>query len=399
MYFKTIDNLSLTVIKKGFWPHLFKSRFNDYLNGKNKKEYEKELKEKIFNNFNYSLTENAYPFNLGKNIEQYIIWVKNNNEDINKIKNIVDYSFPHQDYLIYLNKPENRSIQSILHYHILIKNQSHSKLIKTIIFNRHGNRFPITKIKFFEKIMNGDEKHNEDANLLPIGFTNSFNLGKELKEYYNNNNVICFSSPYQRCQDTIQSIMDGLNINEKINIENDLKFTTKNLILDITDEDLDIFYNKYIPILRIMEQILKIESKIAYTSNDKINNLYKFYEYYSSIICYSDLGIDIDKYIPKKFNKEFNETTKIVLNTLFDKYQNLINDYLEEILNKYINLNNNLILCSTHDNLVFILAKYIAKKNNINDLLELPDYLSTVRIEIWDNMIRIYYNNYYIGIL
>ncbi len=65
---------------------------------------------------------------------------------------------------------------------------------------------------------------------------------------------------------------------------------------------------------------------------------------------------------------------------------------LQHIIESVNNYDKKLILCSSHDSLISIIAKYYAIDNNIYDDLELPHYLSNVRIEQWsDNIIRIFY--------
>jgi hypothetical protein len=76
----------------------------------------------------------------------------------------------------------------------------------------------------------------------------------------------------------------------------------------------------------------------------------------------------------------------------------LVPEEIEQIISYFENLNCNLIMYSTHNTLVFILAKYLSFINNINFDFELPSYLSNIRIEEWsDGIIKIYYNNWFLG--
>lgn len=80
---------------------------------------EKELKKKLFKNGGiWILTKNKYPYHFTDNTEHYVIWFK---YQINYT--LIDFLLRDYDNVVYFeNKTQNKSIKTIPHVHIFLKN-------------------------------------------------------------------------------------------------------------------------------------------------------------------------------------------------------------------------------------------------------------------------------------
>lgn len=412
MKFKTIDIMSKKLIYKGKWKPLFKSRLYDKYNN-DKMNYEEILRQKIFEKTDSEIVIiiNGYPFNLGPDLIQYVVWIRNKDPGIMTIQNIVESTYPNTDYIIYENTYENKSIKSIIHYHLILRvhvypSYSNLKLElnKLIIYNRHAHRYPIAKIPRFESmlgnIING-LSYDHNANLLPIGHELSSQFGFEIKNIYQLNyqfikNCRLISSPIRRCKDTLYAICEGLGLEDfKINIDN-------NLFIDFISQIKNM--ENTINFKAIRESTNNLLEKFMKHENTKINGfsnyeyLLKLYDYTCSFIAYQDLGIDVKNLINQELYHEMMINSKIIYNLLSDIHFKIFEDKFKSIINDAVNCPNNLIIGSTHDIWIFSMLKYLCNKNNLEHLFEVPEYLANIRIEKWnDGVIRIFYNNYYLG--
>ena len=418
MKFTTIETAALSIRKKGSWQPLFKSRFMEkYFDDTKRCEYEKNLFERLFGNNNEDIimNVNAYPINFGPGLKQYVIWIRNadQNPGIDYVEKYVSGLCSNMDYIVYINKPEFRTIDSILHYHLVIKN-SHDPIFlkKLIVFHRHGNREPIYKLPLFENATDSTINIDYDFNskFLPCGYNSAVEFGSMLKNIYSLDseflaNAVFLTSPFDRCRDTMKGIIDGFGLSLEINImdadqlKSEIIDSKRKILPPITK--LELLYDDYIDLMTDVENCLSLQNK--YTNNirtphDKITALTYIYDYCSALQCYQDSGININDKISIKSQTLLSHANKKVNNILCDMLQQILSSEVEKIISFAKNFDNSLVMCSTHDSIVFILAKYFAKENGIDFEFELADYLSNFRIEEWSNAtIRIYYNNWYLG--
>lgn len=400
MEFQTINSLALRSKIKGNWKPLFKSRFiSSNYEDTCKPDYENNLRNRIFNNSSDAcITHNEYPFNLGESVKQLIIWISDEKSDpgINKISELIEFYYPNVDYTIIINKPENRSIKTILHYHAIIKEPSEKfYLKKLIIFHRHANRWPILQFPIFENNMIIKTPKNIDVPLLFIGEQNAKRFGQNLKEIYQLDDnflskVRIISSPSLRCEQTSNHMLHGLQINNKITINYMMRYGAEQEAIKTilnSDECKDL-HKKYENLLNDIGKIIGLQ----------LDDIMVLYDVHSSIVCYRDIGFQVNKYISIGLEKELNDATLHIHNFINNHLQDFSKKELSNIVSFANNFKDNLILCSSHDTLIFLLAKYYAINNKVLYPLELPAYLSNIRIEQWsDNKTRIYYNNYYLS--
>lgn len=263
------------------------------------------------------------------------------------------------------------------------------KLTKLIVWFRHANRYP-TKQFTNIKIHSDHTKYvTKDAPLIDsIGFINAKKFGSELKNIYELSDdfvsdIISISSPYTRCIQTIQQVLLGLNVISEIKIIEQLQMSEfKDIQSELNKISFDDYHHKLLN---------KLSTDLEWKSNKMID----LYSIHSTIKCYEDLNIDI---LDSSTKKLLDQSTKSINNVSGTLDQKINSDAIKNIIKLTTNFDHKLILCSAHDHLIFTLAKYFAIKNNIENDLDLPHYMSNVRIEYWsDQVVRIYYGNCFIG--
>lgn len=288
------------------------------------------------------------------------------------LQEIIDhlkYTLPKHAKIIFCDKKN-------INYYLLLKPNAYpSKLSHLTVFHRHANRLPILRFPVFELELKRIE-YNPQADLTELGFQKSKEFAKDLARIYNLDRSYKYSlhsSPIKRCQDTLSTIKNTLNLFEEIEIDNDLMFSIS------ADQKKNLELEKCANVIEILEQRLKLKSI----------DVRQIPDIYSSLICYAEMG----KTILTPFEMEIvRVATDYVMNYIFDNVLHHYNGLIERLMKKYVQFNNSLYdikLCSTHDTLVFLLSKSFTKKP-----LEYSKYLSNVRFESWtDGEVRVYYDN------
>ncbi len=112
-----------------------KEILNNYKKFRETLDYE-AFEKIIFNsNKSYSIRKNDFPYDIEPNISHYILWIK---DESLSIEDIIFSSFKidkKENILWYRNLPENRSIKSIIHYHIFILNTVEISFYKNLIIS------------------------------------------------------------------------------------------------------------------------------------------------------------------------------------------------------------------------------------------------------------------------
>ena len=85
-----------------------------------------------------------------------------------------------------------------------------------------------------------------------------------------------------------------------------------------------------------------------------------------------------------------------LLNDVENNYALLLGSRLYDHIMDIINSDTTFAFLSTHDNSIMPFLKYIHKKYNKDSFIDLPDFCSTVRFEIWSSenirVLKIYYD-------
>jgi NADPH-dependent 7-cyano-7-deazaguanine reductase QueF-like protein len=379
---------------QGFFKPEFKYRDNKKYASDRGNDYEKQLLLKLFsNNDPVVITKNKYPYVYSEIKNQYVIWVNPSmNVSIKTISEEIAKYIKNKDFILYLNSYHNRSIKTIIHYHLMTKplNLIPALLVKMIILTRHANRYPIVHFDIFH---NKHIKDNDSGLLTQRGKDNSIQFGKNIKKIYDlkNNSYTFLSSPYQRCIDTIKGIKVGLKVNVKTIIKDYLKFrVSKEIISDTNNIIKKLFSNN-------KDLINKIENKFGVSIK---NNVYKLKEISSSVTSYQDQNIDILK-IANCDNKLYDEIVNLIEYVYFEYTKILtkkVNNMIINIINDLHRYDTDVVIAASHDHLIYAAACMLANINNFSSVLPTPLYLSNIRFEIWnDGIMRTYYDNIYLG--
>ena len=380
---------------KGYWKPLFRTRYNNnYFNLSSRSVYEQNLRTELFSEGgDIVIRANNYPFNLGNDLKQYVVWIKDEDPGIDKVSEVVQKQFPNMDYDIFINSPDIRSIQSICHYHAIIKEPSvAAHLSKLLILVRHGNREPILKLGVIEAKLGGSAGMNHEPLLLPSGHENAIKFGSDIKTIYQLNDeflssVCMVSSPAVRCRQTMEGVVKGLGISPGITDCPQLRVDNNDYVADLKLDGLDQYQDLY----------LDICNALGTDPNPKLYPL-KLYYIYCSLVCYQDMGIDIKEYITEETWQKLVAAATHTYNGVQHQHQFVFRSEIESIIDHMLNLDKKLVIGCTHDTLILMICKYFSHKFNIKFDYELPHYMSNIRIEEWtDNTRRIYYNNWLLG--
>ncbi len=395
-------------------------------------------------NPNILITKNEYPYVVPQTDSQsYIIWnLLNTNLNFNDI--LQYFNLDNKNWVIWKNDPMYKSVKSIEHFHLFTRNSIPIlKLKKILILQRHGPREPlIIPDKFISSYWNKTHENIEhaikNANLTPLGKLYCKYMGNVLgwnyQKYFNfdllnANNVLFASSNFQRTIETSVLVLDGLGLG---NLNIDLK------ILDFLSSD-SIFsqeqkeiYNKKLKDFNIdfEHDLENFNNQIFELTGFKIETFRDYFELASIIKCY-----EFHDY-PMLSDSNANNELESIKNTIYNLatyYYNLVHDPtnpdLEEpilvgktattnILDLFSNSSYNFTLLTSHDNLLMPTIKYLVNGilnktiqfesfslskdyytqeiiNKIN-FLKFPDFNSSIRLELWEDIyqkqkIRIYY--------
>ena len=272
---------------------------------------------------------------------------------------------------------------------------------QVIIIHRHADRRETSKFPKVEANITRYENVAQSGDLLDIGRINACKFGKYLQDRYRfSETPKIYTSEVPRCIHTAQEIIHGIGIDFELDYTHDpllKEFIPKNISNIVLQTLIKQGYGKYCALFEEMGELL------TDTSTDS-SRLYHLYGIYANIQSYKTQGYDMTKYILPETEAKLHDALIDIYNTS----QHINQLYIAKDISDYINNlfatnDNQLVLCSTHDTVVFLIAKYFTHKNGIIKHLELPEYLSNVRIEKWsDDTYKIYYmsdmsNDFYIG--
>lgn len=434
MSFETVKNMSEDYRIKGWWRIPFKVRVGRTYGQIAKTEgHEDRVFEKVFggNDNSIVIRPNDYPLSSGPDVEQYVIWIRELEADpgIDAISSLISQLYFNRDYIVYLNRPIDRSIKTIRHYHALVRTSlvlspsMPSTLSKLITFYRHANRQPIIKLPRFEHMLAElDPTHipslNLDRNpqLLPHGITNAKVFGQDMLEVYREytklfDHTLSISSPYDRCRDTAKFVLEGLGINIPVidspmlrpHALNDIKKHPTNYIdLDQpTLARLNDLYTSYLDLAALIEAAAQLDptyTNSGSTIDGRLWALSLLGDYHSNLLCYIEMGVDIHAHISPDSILELRLKAEQTYNFLFDLYRKPMITYITELLIKTLTTPQSMVLCATHDTYIFLLLRHLAYINGLETVFEFTDYLSNIRIEVWtDGVTRVYYGSQYLG--
>lgn len=362
------------------------------------------------NNNNLILTNNKYPYISTNNNPMFIIWDLYGNTNINDIKILINKYFSGYNYLIWRNPYIHQSVKLIKHYHLVIRKPIIKPILKKILLVvRHGPREPIhLPTKFNSKFWNFNNHSNNltqtiNARMTCLGKLYCLYRGYEARNYYINdinfntlNDLYIESSYIERTRESALYYMRGMGFNIKeINIS---KYMASDKFFNKFDlEKYETFNNHF----KLNIDTTKLNKLTEEITGQQINTSINFFHVYSTIKCYMVHNYEL----PEGTNNIFDlleQITTLSYNEINDskknKYAKILGENMLSHIFDLLKHSKTLFYLSTHDNMMMALLKYICFKYNIKiQLLDIPDFCSCIRFEIWnDNILRIYYDSLFL---
>ena len=391
-------NQSHHQIKSNLLGSLYNKEFNSY---------------KLLDN-DLILTNNKYPYVSTNNNPMFIIWDVGDESDICDIKKLVNKYFSNYNYLVWRNPYIHQSVKLIKHYHLVIRNPiTKPKLTKVLLVVRHGPREPIhLPSKFDSSYWLSDRNTHEifqsiKARMTCLGKSYCEYRGQEAYNYYSNeidfskiarDDILIESSYIERTRESAIYYMKsfGYNLaNTDIQISSCLASDKLFSLLE------GLAYNKLQKKFKLDIDTGKLDKLIEEITGQPITNSMDYFHIYSTIKCYKvhnymlpdglDKMYDLLEEISTLMYNEVNEPT----NNIYSKKIGI--GMLTHIFH-ILKTNKIFSYLSTHDNMIIALLKYICYKYNVNiRLLDIPDFCSCIRFEVWNNdIIRIYYDSLFL---
>jgi hypothetical protein len=358
------------------------------------------------------ITNNKYPYVATNNNQIFIIWCISGQTSIYHIKELVEKYFSKYDYIVWRNPNMHQSVKLIKHYHLVIREPIVKPILKKVLLIvRHGPREPIhLPNKFDSSYWNFDvsNKHITQtikAKITCLGKLYCLFRGQEAKNYYFKDinfrtltidNIYVESSYVERTRESALYYMKGLGINiKKINIS---KFMASDKFFEKMDlEEYELYNTKF----KLNIDTNKLNKLTEEITGQKINNPLDFFHVYSTIKCYKVHNYNLPKDVDKIFDL-LEQITTLSYNELNDpkknKYAKILGENMLFHIFDLLRENKKLYYLSTHDNMIMALLKYICFNYNIQiKLVDIPDFCSCVRFEIWnDDILRIYYDSLFL---
>lgn len=360
-------------------------------------------------NHNFILTNNKYPYVSNNNNPIFIIWDLDGFSSINDIKEIIKKYFSNYDYLLWRNPYFHQSVKLIKHYHLVIREPIVKPILKKVLLVvRHGPREPIhLPKKFNASLWNMDEDNNIisksiNAKLTKLGKKYCEFRGKEAHNFYKDildlnsiNDIYVESSYIERTIESAIHYMKGFGYTfNKINVS---KYLASDKLFNVIDL---LKYDMYLKNFNLDIDTYKLNKKVEEVSGAQIESSMELFNIYSTIKCYKVHNYDlpsgiteiydlIEQVVTLIYNKA-NEPTK-------NNYANIIGEKMLSHIMDLLKENKKMYYLSTHDNMMMSLLKFICYKYNVKiELLEIPDFCSCIRFEIWNEKIKIYYDSLFL---
>lgn len=411
-----LQTFSKTFLTKFMYKHSQKDLSNEQI----KKKLLKSFCNADFINFkqldnNLVLTNNKYPYVSTNNNKMFIIWDIDDQSSISDIKNIVDTFFGSYNYLLWRNPFIHQSVKLIKHYHLVIRKPIIKPVLKKVLLVvRHGPREPIHLPKNFNKsYWSSNFKHNIltkaiKARMTCLGKLYCWFRGQEAKKYYENEinfknikkeDVLIKSSYIERTIESAIYYMRGFDLYfEKSEISLSNYLVSNKLLSPLEVLGYELFQNNF----NIKLNVTKLSNILTEITGEEFNSSMDIFHLCSTIKCYKVHDYELPKGIDDIYNL-LEQTSTLIYNKV-----NEINDkniYSEKIGSEMLNYifetlkeKQKFIYLSTHDNMIMALLKYISHKYNLKiSLLDIPDFCSCIRFEIWNNdLLRIYYDSLFL---
>lgn len=407
---KSVVHCSLTHKTRGYWKKLFKARYNDnYIGDQDHTNYEINLRRNIFeiDNEDIAIKPNIYPYLFGEQMQQYVVWIKDEKNDpgIDSLFDIINEIHPNMDIMVYINDPKDRSIKSILHYHAIVKNPSPPfHLQKLIILNSCRKNIPEIRVPLFDDMIHHLPKYESDP--LLNYYTDITDYVENLLEIYELKSDFVIDSLFlestnEKYQNISKIFADAFKMHSK-SVNNVEFLDMENLALENDIADMNSIYHdlyqKYLNNITNLENMICLQNRYAdlcHSNVEKIIALKYVCNLHDTIRTYQNVGINVNGFIDPHLQDFLMNAATRIYNYLCHCYNLIITQIIEDIINRMYDFDHHLIHCVTDYNLILTMAKHYGSRGGFINDLEIPDHLTSLRIEEWSDGIRkIYYNNW-----
>jgi hypothetical protein len=358
------------------------------------------------------LTNNKYPYISTNNNPMFIIWDIRGNTSISDIEQLVNKYFSKYNYLVWRNPYIHQSVKLIKHYHLVIRNPIIRPILKKVLLVvRHGPREPIHLPSNFDSSYWTNNKNDNNiiksinARMTCLGKLYCQYRGQETKKYYENeiefnkltlDDIYVESSYIERTRESALYYLKGLGFDIKQIIIS--KFMASDKLFGMIDlVEYDLFIKKFN--LNIDTNNLNLITEEI--TGEQINCSMDYFHIYSTIKCYKVHNYNLPDGLDKIYDL-LEQIATLTYNKVNESNKNKYAKYLgNEMLMHIFELlreDKKLFYLSTHDNMIISLLKFICYNYDIKiQLLDIPDFCSCIRFEIWnDNILRIYYDSLFL---
>lgn len=392
---------------------------------------------KKFDDNNY-LTINQWPYESPLLCTHLVFWTLNNLTHNDVLMLLINLNIINDstEYIIWLNSSKAQSIKTIKHYQILIRpkifnhiqnNQiTKRKLRKMIIVARHGPREPIhhlSKLTDFKYSISKKNNPNSvtDAQLTKQGSAYCYNFGTYIKQLYGEyfdfsfDKTAIISTNVDRTINSANQFIQGMffakdsfseepvalghytkkpfseeqdfdsKIRNKIELSNDL---IGDITMSLEDKK---EYEDYHKLIVLQNRSDEFDKQIYNILGHEIKGPKDYFNIHSTLQVYNFHKEPIPIEWTEELNDQLNKCAQEYYYKLFNgtKFCSLFTDLVLEKIKTLISNNEiNFAYLSTHDVTIYPLALRIAKEE-----VELPYYCSSVRYELWDQELRVYYDD------
>lgn len=306
--------------------------------------------------------------------------------------------WPGMDIMVCAIKPTSLWPATDLCYDILIKpapipGSITPHLTKLTVFFRHADRYPTGKIPHIDNILANQGIEYDPGQLMPKGIDKALAFAHNLECVYDLSPIVCdtacMSSPVRRCIETADYVLQGLGITTQINIAPILDAT---LIIDVES------VSNHLPALHeaaldLIEQV-SARLNLSYVPLPQARAFFVVSKLMNNMTAYQGMGFDVSQLLGADLWFELKVIGTAAANWLFSLLAEQNRLVVRAVLDVANQSPSKLVLCSTHDTILFTLAQYYRLRHSYPTVIEVPGYLASIRIELWsDGCERVFYNN------
>ena len=147
------------------------------------------------------------------------------------------------------------------------------------------------------------------------------------------------------------------------------------------------------------------DTKVEEITGHTITGPKDYFDIHSTINCYKAHGYELPVNI-SLIDGQLEKLATLSYNLFNDPsnniYANILATKLFAHINEIIESDIRFAYLSSHDNMLMPLIKFIVNKYNVKDkYMEMPDFCSSIRFEVWEDkssnsVVRIYYDTLFI---